>query len=216
MLDLMVRGTRPSPENLSVRPRGVKDGVTRGTLGVTRQNAVKQPNPLEPKYAEKVKQKSNSTDPEMVRTRYTSATKISDKEDTRDYGYDAHAFSSVPRTSSRGGTVPEGTGNSMQARAHGKTRHDEKSRSMKPSVPRKPHVLPRRTDSTDSEDDDKKRKRAGKHEDAISDGTSDTDDYDTSSSENTSDEEKSTRKGRNKKSTSKSKTPVSGTESTAL
>ena len=190
MLDLMSRETRPSPVNMYGHAKGEEDGITRNTLGISREHATNQANPLESKCAEKVNQK-----------------------DTREYGNDIRAFSSVPRTSSRGGTVPEGTGNSMQPRAHGKSRHDVKSRSVKPSVQRKPHDLPRRTDSTDSEDDDKKRKRAGKHEDAISDGTSDTDDYDTSSSENTSDEEKSTRKGRNKKSTSNSKTPVSGTES---
>ena len=76
---------------------------------------------------------------------------------------------------------------SEQKRAHPTSKSEERDTSSQP--PANPHI----SESSDSENDDRKRKRSeSKHEDAIEGATSDTDDYDDSSSEGSSNEGRST------------------------
>ena len=85
------------------------------------------------------------------------------------------------------GTIRE----SEHKRAHPTSKSEGRNTSSQP--PASPHF----SGSSDSENDDRKRKRSeNKHEDAIEGATSDTDDYDDSSSEESSNEGRSTGKAR--------------------
>jgi hypothetical protein len=90
-------------------------------------------------------------------------------------------------TSERGNSEIESQGSPNEhAQAH--------SKSERTSYTNKPHAKIYENESSDSENDDKKRKRIpAKHEDAIDGATSDTNDYNTSSLDDSSSEEGATK-----------------------
>ena len=88
------------------------------------------------------------------------------------------------------------------------------SKSERTSYTNKPHAETRENESTDSDSDDKKRKRIeAKYEDAIEGATSDTDDCDTSSSDNSSSKEGAAKLSRRRRNTSKAHSRKSDSES---